>query len=213
MKTLFQNKLGLILILLLLASLSTNFALKKMYSSQRAERIRIESNQETLLSKYKEYKGRDSLNTIKVQTLVLTKKELKNYQSELVAEIEAKDIKIKRLKSATKIETNTQIEIVTESIDSIIYVNTTDTSYIDTFQCLKYKDAFVEVESCKKDSTWQTFINMNAEFDIVAFEIPRKLWFIPLGIKEIELIVSTDNPYTHFKNVQRIEIKKRRKKR
>ena len=197
-------------IVLLLGALGVrNF----QYKTEKAERKRTEGNQNALMSENKEYKGKDSLNTIKIETLVLSKNELKEYQSELVASIEAKDIKIKRLKSATIVKTKTKIDVKAEMTDSIIYVHTSDTSYIDTMKCISYKDAFFQSQTCKIDSSWRTLVDMNAEFDFIAFGIPRRFLFIPFGTKEIELIVSTDNPYVHFEKVQRIEIKKRRNKR
>ena len=89
------------------------FVLFSLWQTNKKERIRTEGNQTVLLTGIKHYKTADSLNAVTIQELTLTKNELKTHESNLVKQIEAQGIKIKRLQSVTQIATETKIEFKT----------------------------------------------------------------------------------------------------
>jgi len=199
-----SNKIALIILGVLIISLVSLFL---MWKSERKERIRTESNQNALLFDIEHYKTSDSLNAVKIQSLELSKSELKKYESELVDKLKKQDIKIKRLESVTQIETNTKVEFITVVKDSLIQVAGKD-SFI-YIKCIDYKNPFIDFVGCKvSEDSVSVKIKIPVNLDIIAHRVPKHFLFIPHGVKSIDIDIISSNPYTEITAAKNIKLKK-----
>ena len=85
-----MNKILIIISLVLFILLSTLYSI---YNKTLKEKVRFESNQETLMASLKTYKFRDSLNVVENGKLTLNINELKNNRAKDLALI--KELKLR----------------------------------------------------------------------------------------------------------------------
>ena len=115
------------------------------------------------------------MNAVKIQTLIVTQKELKTHEHDLVSTIEEQGIKIKRLESVTQVKTETKIEFKASTKDSIIYLPGKDS--IIHLKCLEYKDPFIYFLGCYENDSLATQIIIPVGLDIYGHRVPRQFVF------------------------------------
>jgi len=187
----------------------------RLYKAERAERIRTESNQNALLKQKDErYKillnEKDSISVLSTQQLVLTRNEFKENRDSLVNVIRAMNVKLRRVESVTNVNTSVDVGFDAPIKDSIIYINRTDTAYIDTIKCIKYEDAFNSFSACiQRDSLVNANMHVNVPITQIAHRIPKfKFLFIRLGTKHIKQEIFSENPSATIDYVEIIKLKK-----
>ncbi len=170
------------------------------------ERTRLQSNQSALLNGIEHYKTADNLNAVKIQTIELSKREMKEHESELVTTIEKQGIKIKRLESLTQIKTETKIEFKTVLKDSLVYVPGKDS--LVTMKCMEYRDPWINFSGCYESDTFAAKIQIPVNLDIIAHRIPKQFLFFKFGVKSVDIDIISLNPYTDIAYAKNIRLKK-----
>ena len=178
-----------------------------LYSEEKEERQRVETNQTALLTDLHRYKTSDSLNAVSVQELTLSKQELKKHEAELVARVKELGIKVKRLESVTSVSTQANYDFTPTKKDSIIYLPGKDS--IIYLKCLEYKDAWIDFVGCyDKNNIPRVSMTTNDSIDIFGHVVPKRFWFIKYGVKSINSEVINYNPYSEIKYSKVIKLKK-----
>jgi hypothetical protein len=200
-------KYKILAVILIIAAFAV---LLRMYTAERNDRIAYENNTTSLLVKVDTFKTESGLNAIKIKSLELTKKEFKKYRGEKEKIIDELNIKVRRLKSTTTIVTETKIEIKTVVRDSLVYVPGKD-SLIE-MKCIEYKNPYVEFNGCSDNGEFNGLIIIPDTLDHFAYRVPKMfLGIIPHGVKSIDLVVLSKNPYTKIKYAENIKLRKRGK--
>jgi len=187
----------ILLSVLLVFSLAVN-------AKNRQERQRLSDNQRTLMADVYYYRTKDSLSAASVERLELSKREMMEYQSKLVADIENLGVKIRRLQSAAVTGTQTTVEIKTVVRDSIIYRD----GIIDTVPCVSFKDPWVSFEGCSFGSNFQGLIVSRDTLVQVVHRVPHEWCIFRWGTKGIRQEITSKNPHTIITYSEYIELKK-----
>ncbi len=166
------------------------------------ERDRLTENQSSLLSDVKYYRNRDSLSTASIARLELTKKEMQEYETDLVAQIKSLNIKLNRLQSASVTATQTTAPVQTIVKDSIIYVE----GKADTVSCISFNDPWITLNGCILDNNFKGLIVSKDTIVQVVHRVPREFWFIKYGTKGIRQEITSKNPYTEITYSKYIEL-------
>jgi len=168
-----------------------------MYSKEKKERQRQESNVYVLNDSVKHSMIRDSLNVASISALNYTVDELKKYRAADLILIKDLKIKNKNLESLTKVNTTT--------IDTIYkdrwHISPTN------HDCLEYKDKWATIEACFKDST--VSYTVRDSLDIVVNKVPKHkfLWWT-WGTKGYKVNVVNFNPHSKNNYLEYIRAKK-----
>ncbi len=186
--------------------LLTTFSLSILFQKERQERIRIEGNQTSLLNGIKHYKTKAGLDAVTIQTLNLTKKELKEHEQDLVSTIQKQGIKIKRLESVTQIKTETKIEFQANKKDSSIYIPEKDSTI--NFTLLEYKNSYFSFTGSFQNEKLLAKIIIPVDIDIYGHRVPKQFWFIKYGVRSVDLEVISLNPYTTINYARNIKLQK-----
>jgi hypothetical protein len=186
--------------ILVLMAISVILALALKSSVQ--ERDRLTENQSSLLSDVKYYRNRDSLSTASIARLELTKKEMQEYETDLVAQIKSLNIKLNRLQSASVTATQTTAPVQTIVKDSIIYVE----GKADTVSCISFNDPWITLNGCILDNNFKGLIVSKDTIVQVVHRVPREFWFIKYGTKGIRQEITSKNPYTEITYSKYIEL-------
>lgn len=176
----------------------------KMYTKERNERIRFEKNQDSLLSEVVRYKTADSLNVLSTEALMLSNREFKKYNSELLDMVNNLDIKVKRLERASASATTTTTDVRTVIKDSLIY---RDNVLVDTLKCVDFNDGWVSVEGCVKDGVFDGLIVSRDTLQQFVVRVPKKFLFFRWGTKSIKQEIVSTNPHTVIDYHKVIEFK------
>ena len=117
----------------------------------------------------------------------------------------AKDlyINVKGMQSASTTATRTEIKVVTEIRDSIVYRD----SIKERIQVFRWDDPWVSIlGKIERDS-----IGMNVEsrdtLTQIVHRVPHKFWFIKWGTKAIRQDIVSSNPHTKITYSEYIELK------
>lgn len=172
-------------------------------STIKEDRDRLSSNQQSLMEGVSFYRTSDSLNAASVEVLTLDKKELKRYCQELTNEIEALNIKNKRLESAARTATETKVVIKTVVRDSIVYRD----GRIDTLRCVDFDNRYVQLSGCEENGVFNGNIRTVDTLIQVVHRVPKKFLFFCWGTKAIRQEVVSKNPYSIITYTEYIKLK------
>ena len=180
-----MNRILIIISLVLFILLSTLYSI---YNKTLKEKVRFESNQETLMASLKTYKFRDSLNVVENGKLTLNISELKKNRE--------KDIKlIKELKlKPSQVQTIIKTKIVTK--DSIVF------QLKDS--CINYQTEWMDVHGCVGDTLYITSTDSIAQ--IAHKEYKHKFWFIKWGLIGFKVKTINFNPNSTVKSAEWIDL-------
>lgn len=178
-----------------------------LYTSEREERQRTESNRTSLLTGLEKYKTKDSLNAVSIQQLTLSKREFKEYEADVIDRLKNLGIKLKRLESITSLSTETNLQFVPVQKDSIIYLPGKDS--IIHLRCLEYKDAWTDFVGCYDENNIpRVKLTTRDSIDIIGHIVPKHIWFIKFGVKSINAEVINYNPDSEIKHAKVIKLRK-----
>lgn len=173
------------------------------YHKERAERKRLNDNQTALMSQVDYWTAENEKSAADVLKLTLTVNELKNTNKQLNKTVEDLGIKLKRVQSASTSGTKTEIKIVTQIRDSIVYRD----SIIAPIKIFDWNDAWVDVKGLiERDSVDLSFCSRDT-LTTVVHKIPHKFWFIKWGCKAVKQTVVTSNPHSKITYNEYIELK------
>lgn len=168
------------------------------------ERAEIEQrNTNALLSDIKSYKIRDSLNAVRMESLELSLKEFEKFRAEDAQLI--KDLKRKNndLKSVSKAQEQTIIELSSVPRDTIIIID----SIPIPAKKVHCGDYWYDFEGFLTESDFKgTLVNRDSLLIAETIRYKRFLWFKTKKIKSREINAVSLNPHTEFVNMEHIVI-------
>jgi hypothetical protein len=160
----------------------------------------------SLLSENQSYRTKNGEIALQNNLLKVTRKELKESNNQLIAEIENLKIKIKNVQTINSTATQTNIEIKTEIRDSIIYEKSIDTIYVNQVKTFTYTDnwskitGLIEIDSISLNySTHDTIINVLSKGN-------RKKWWKVWEKRPIIQTVTNKNPHSKITYSKHLEI-------
>jgi hypothetical protein len=168
-----------------------------MYSAEKRERQRQESNVTVLNDSVKHSTIRDSLNVASISALNYTVDELKKYRAENLQIINDLKIKKKNVESIIKVGTLTKDTLRKE--DLIPIPNKPD--------CLRFKDKWSDITTCHKDSTVE--YHYTDSLDVIVDKVPKhKILWWSWGTKGYKVNVVNFNPHSTINYLEYIRVEK-----
>ena len=169
----------------------------------RADNDRLTANQTALMQKATYYKTEAGKSAASVQKLELSDSELKANYKQVCQTAEELGVKVKRLQSAMTTATETEVKVITQVRDSIVYRNGT----IDTVKSFSWHDAWVNILGELKGR--DVSLNVVSQDTIVQIvhRVPKKFLFFRWGCKAIRQEIVSTNPHTRITYTEYIELK------
>lgn len=168
-----------------------------------AERDRYKGNTETLLTDVETFRVRDSLSASRVQSLELTIKEFEKFRAEDAQLI--KDLKRKNndLKSVSKAQEQTIIELSSVPRDTIIIIDSIPVQ-AKKVHCGDY---WYDFDGILTESDFKgTLINRDSLLIAETIRYKRFLWFKTKKVKSREINAVSLNPHTEIMGMEHIII-------
>lgn len=172
-----------------------------------ADRDRLNTNQNTLLSAVETFKVADSLNAIKVKKLNLSFEEYRKYRSGDLKTIKLLTKDVKRLQQVGTINTETNYKFKAYIKDSTVFHNKL---VIDSLQCAMFSNKWLDFIGCYNQK--KEFEGIIQSRDSLIYEehiIPKRflgfLW--KYGCKDRRQNIISKNPYTKIVSAEFISIK------
>lgn len=195
-----MKKITIYIILALTAACAgLGIALRKSNS----EKERFKANQTALLSKVDTLTAESGKHAAEELKLTLTADELKKSNAQLKATADELGIKLKRVQSASTSATKTEIKVVTQVRDSIIYRD----SIITPVKVFSWRDAWTDVNGVIEKDSVDLSVQSVDTLTTIVHKVPHKFWFIKWGCKAIKQTVISSNPHTKITYTEYIEVK------
>lgn len=169
----------------------------------QSDNNRLQGNQTALLEKATYYETEAGKSAASVQRLELSFSELKGKYKEMCQTADELGIKVKRLKAASTTATETEVKVITQVRDSIVYRNGT----IDTVKSFSWHDVWVNILGELKGR--DVSLNVVSQDTIVQIvhRVPKKFLFFRWGCKAIRQEIVSTNPHTRITYTEYIELK------
>lgn len=195
-----MKKIAIYIILALIAAcVGLGIALRKSNN----EKGRFKANQTSLLSKVDTLTTENGKHAAEVLKLTLTANELKKSNAQLEATADELRIKLKRVQSASTSATKTEIKVVTQVRDSIVYRD----SIITPIKVFSWRDAWTDINGIIEKDSVDLSVQSVDTLTTIVHKVPHKFWFIKWGCKAIKQTVISSNPHTKITYTEYIEVK------
>lgn len=191
------------IVFLLIAAVLTIVGLSIALNETKAEKDRYKANQAALLKDVEYYKTENGKNVASVQKLTLTVDELKENYNHYKKTADELGIKLKRLQSVSQTHTQTEIKVVTEVRDTIIYK---DSVYVP-IMVFDWRDSWTDVIGMIDDKEVELEIQSRDTLVQIVHRVPHKWWFFKWGTKAIRQEIVSSNPHTNITYSEYIELK------
>lgn len=168
---------------------------------------RQENNFIALNEELTHYKTANGQRATQVSSLILTNKELKTYNEELVNQVKDLKIKLKNVQSISVKALESNYNINSTLKDSVIFVyDTVSQTIIDTtkIKYTSYFDDWITFKQTQIDTAVNTEIKTRDSITIVQHWEPYKFLCFRWGKKKSKETVTNSNPYstvTHSINI------------
>lgn len=170
---------------------------------ERSEKERFKANQTALLSQVDYWTTESEKSAADVLKLTLTVNELENSNARLKRTADELNIKLKRIQSASTTATETEVKVITQVRDSVVYRD----SVIVPVKAFDWADPWTSVSGViERDSVDLSVASVDTLTTIV-HKVPHKFWFITWGCKAIKQTVVSANPHTKITYNEYIEVK------
>ncbi len=167
------------------------------------ENERLTANNTALMERADYYETEASKSAASVQRLELTYSELERNYQDVCQTAHDLNIKVKRLQAAATTATQTEVKVITQVRDSIVYRD----GVLDSLKVLNWRDPWVTVAGeIRGDSAALNVVSCDTITQIV-HRVPKKFWFIKWGTKAIRQEVVSTNPHTKITYTEYIELK------
>lgn len=178
-------------------------ALSYGLQKERSEKERFKANQTALLSQVEYWSTENEKNAADVLELTLTVNELENSNARLRATADELNIKLRRIQSASTTATNTEVKVITQVRDSIIYRD----SIIVPVKTFTWRDPWTDINGVIERDSVDLSVASTDTLTTIVHKIPHKFWFIKWGCKAIKQTVVSANPHTKITYNEYIEVK------
>ncbi|HPW66095.1 MAG TPA: hypothetical protein PLS84_03320 [Salinivirgaceae bacterium] len=166
---------------------------------QSKEINRQKLNFVALNEKLYHYKTANGQQATQISSLILSNKELKTYNKELVSQVEDLKIKLKNVQSISikTLESNYNINSTLKDSTVLVYDTLTKT-VIDTtkIKYTSYKDDWISFKQTQIDDKVNTEIKTRDSITIVQHWEPYRFLFFKWGKKKSKETVTNSNPYS-----------------
>lgn len=169
----------------------------------KKENGRLSDNATALMDRATYYETEADKSAASVQRLKLDYSELKEHYTHVCKTADELGVKVKRLQAAATTATKTEVKVVTQIRDSIIYRN----GEPDSLKMLQWRDAWVNVAGEIRGNDVSLDVVSNDTIKQIIHKVPKKFWFIKWGCKAIRQEVVSTNPHTKITYTEYIEIK------
>jgi len=167
------------------------------------ENERLTANNTALMERADYYETEASKSAASVQRLELTYSELERNYQDVCQTAHDLNIKVKRLQAAATTATQTEVKVITQVRDSIVYRD----GVLDSLKVLNWRDPWVTVAGeIRGDSAALNVVSCDTITQIV-HRVPKKFWFIKWGTKAIRQEIVSTNPHTKITYTEYIELK------
>lgn len=190
-------------ILIIVGLLVTMFALWSKCNSLKSENERLSANNTALMDRATYYETEAGKSAASVQKLELTYSELEEHYQHVCQTADELNIKVKRLQAAATTATQTEVKVVTQIRDSIVYRD----NGLDSLKVFNWSDAWVDVAGEIKGRDVSLDVVSNDTIVQVIHRVPKKFWFIKWGTKAIRQEIVSTNPHTNITYTEYIELK------
>lgn len=195
-----MKKYLIIAIAALVAVVATLWNKNKSLSN---ENERLTANNTALMDKATYFETEAGNSAASVQRLELSYSELeRNYQHVCKTADELR-IKVKRLQAAATTATKTEVKVITQIRDSIVYRD----GVLDSLKAFKWRDNWVDVAGEIRGRNVSLDVVSNDTIIQVIHRVPKKFWFIKWGTKAIRQEIKSTNPHTKITFTEYIELK------
>lgn len=183
-------------------------ALKRQHENME----RLRENQSILLAQatdsLEHYRTKSHDYAVSIGTLQLTKSELERSNLRLKSEVKDLGLQLKRIQQATTTATQTQVQIVTEVRDSIVYVrDTTGDGHLDSLKYIHWEDPWVSFRGELRGDSLAARMESRDTLLQVVHRVPKRFLFFRWGTKEIRQEIKTSNPHTIITYAESIRVK------
>lgn len=169
----------------------------------RADNDRLTANQTALMQKATYYKTEAGKSAVSVQKLELTNSELKANYKQVCQTAEELGVKVKRLQSAMTTATETEVKVITQVRDSIVYRD----GAVDTLKAFSWHDAWVNILGELKGRDVSLNVVSQDTLIQIVHRVPKKFLFFRWGTKAIRQEITSTNPHTKITYTEYIELK------
>lgn len=167
------------------------------------ENERLTANATALMDRADYYETEAGKSAASVQKLTLDYSELQDHYANVCRTADELGVKVKRLQSAATTATQTDVKVITQVRDSIVYRD----GVLDSLKVLHWQDPWVTVAGeIRGDSVALDVVSCDTITQIV-HRVPKKFWFIKWGTKAIRQEVKSTNPHTKITYTEYIELK------
>lgn len=195
-----MKKAAIVTIALLLSALIASvIGMRK----ERAEKERFKANQTALLAQVDTLTTENGKHAADVLKLSLTVDELRNANAQLVKTADELNIKLKRIQSASTTATNTEVKVITQVRDSIVYRD----SVIVPVKTFTWRDSWTDVNGVIERDSVDLLVSSVDTLTTIVHKVPHKFWFIKWGCKAVKQTVVSSNPHTKITYTEYIEVK------
>lgn len=168
-----------------------------------SENERLTANATALMDRAAYYETEAGKSAASVQKLTLDYSELKENYAHVCQTADELGVKVKRLQAAAMTATQTEVKVVTQIRDSVVYRD----GMLDSLKVLRWQDPWVTVAGeIRGDSAALDVVSCDTITQIV-HRVPKKFWFIKWGTKAIRQEIVSSNPHTKITYTEYIELK------
>ncbi len=162
----------------------------KYINKQKANIERLSHNQEALTSEIVNFKTKDSLNAATIKSLVVTTEEYKNFNESSRKQIEALNIKYKRLLKVNQTITQENQKLLLNKLIDTLYLKDTIIKTITA----TYRSPYLDLDVIDLGDKYKIEYQSRDTIDQILENIPKKLWFIKYGTKGFKTTYVNKNP-------------------
>lgn len=183
-------KLYLGVFIVLLGLICTISFQAKYIKKQKANIERLSYNQEALTTKIINFKTKDSLNAATIKSLIVTTNEYKNINDDSKKQIEALNIKYKRLLKVNQTITQENQNLLLNKVIDTLYLKDT---IIKTIKAT-YRSPYLDLDVIDLGKQYKIEYQSRDTIDQILENIPKKFLFIKYGTKGFRTTYVNRNP-------------------
>ncbi len=167
------------------------------------ENERLTANNTALMDRATYFETEAGNSAASVQRLELSYSELERNYQHICKTADELGLKVKRLQAAATTATKTEVRVITQIRDSIVYRD----GVLDSLKAFKWRDNWVDVAGEIRGRDVSLDVVSNDTIIQVIHRVPKKFWFIKWGTKAIRQEIKSTNPHTKITYTEYIELK------